>query len=96
MTPEVDKTANLEVTLRMMASLRRDAELYSEKEGVSLDQFVNVAVAEKLAHLQHEEWIRKRRPITEERRERALALLKKAGTDDVEPGDEIPKGYVPL
>jgi predicted HicB family RNase H-like nuclease len=41
--------------LRLMPSVRRVAEDFSQKEGVSLNQFINVAVAEKLAHLQHEE-----------------------------------------
>lgn len=44
-----------------MPSVRRTAEEFSEKEGVSLNQFINVAVAEKLAHLEHEEWARKRK-----------------------------------
>ena len=43
--------------LRLMPSVRRVAENFSQKEGVSLNQFINIAVAEKLAHLQHEEWL---------------------------------------
>lgn len=43
--------------LRLMPSVRRVAEDFSLKEGVSLNQFINVAVAEKLAHLQHDEWL---------------------------------------
>ena len=39
---------------RLTPSVRRLAEAFSQKEGVSLNQFINVAVAEKLAHLQHE------------------------------------------
>ena len=40
--------------LRLMPSVRRVAENFSQKEGVSLNQFINIAVAEKPAHLQHE------------------------------------------
>ena len=46
--------------LRLMPSVRRAAKNFSHKEGVSLNQFINIAVAEKLAHLQHEEWLAQR------------------------------------
>jgi hypothetical protein len=49
-----------------MPSVRRTAEVHSEKEGVSLNQFINVAVAEKLAHLEHEEWVRSRKQPSKE------------------------------
>jgi hypothetical protein len=77
-----------------MPSVRQTAEVFSQKEGVSLNTFINVAVAEKLAHLQHEEWIRRRRPFTPELAERAMALLDKNHGRPVEPGDELPEGYV--
>ena len=55
MATEARKTAIPKFPLRLMPSVRRTAEVFSEKEGVSLNQFINVAVAEKLAHLEHEE-----------------------------------------
>jgi hypothetical protein len=76
-----------------MPSVRRAAEVFSEKEGVSLNQFINVAVAEKLAHLEHEEWARRRKQPTKELAARALNLLDKAGNTPVDAGDELPKGY---
>ncbi len=94
MKPELEELANPEGTLHIMASLRRDAEHYSAKEGVSLDQFVNIAVAEKLAYLQHEDWLRRRQPMTEARRLRALKLLDKAGSEQPSPEDQIPEGYM--
>jgi predicted HicB family RNase H-like nuclease len=51
------KVAVSKFPLRLMLSVRRLAENFSQKEGISLNQFINVAVAEKLAHLQHEEWL---------------------------------------
>ena len=45
------KVAVSKFPLRLMPSVRRVAENYSQKEGVSLNQFINIAVAEKLAHL---------------------------------------------
>jgi hypothetical protein len=77
--------------LRLMPSVRT-AEVFSEKEGVSLNQFINVAVAEKLAHLEHEEWARKRKQPTKELAARALDLLDKARNKPVEPGDECAEG----
>ena len=36
-------------TLRLLASLKAEAEKVAEEEGTTLNQFINVAVAEKLA-----------------------------------------------
>ena len=81
------------VALRLQASLLGEAKRVAESEGVALNQFINVAVAEKLAHLEHEEWARKRKQPTKELAPRALNLLDKARNKSVEPGDELPKGY---
>jgi hypothetical protein len=93
MATEARKTAFPKFPLRLMPSARRAAGMFSEKEDVSLNQFINVAVAEKLAHLEHEEWARKRKQPTKELAARALNLLEKASNKPVEPGDELPKGY---
>lgn len=76
--------------LRLMPSVRQTAEAFSEKEGVSLNQFINVAVAEKLARLEHEEWARGRKQPSPELAARALALLEKGTAKAPEPGDELP------
>ena len=93
MPNEARKTEIAKFPLRLMPSVKRTAEVFSEKEGVSLNQFINVAVAEKLAHLEHEEWVRRRKQPSEELAARAVSLLDKAGNKPVEPGDELPKGY---
>ena len=90
---ESSKTAISKFPLRLMPSVRRTAEAFSEKEGVSLNQFINVAVAEKLAHLEHDEWVRNRKKPTQKTIARALELLNRAGTQPPEPGDELPDGY---
>ena len=82
--------------LRLMPSVRREAEKFSGKEGVSLNQFINVAVAEKLAHLQHEEWIASRQKVTPERIAQAMAILNKPTGIEPAPEDRLPEGYVPL
>lgn len=74
--------------LHLQASLLNELRIVVEEEGTSLNQFSNVAVAEKLAALRTERYFR-------ERAGRAdpadfLAILDKAGTDVVIEGDELP------
>jgi hypothetical protein len=61
--------------LRLIPSVRRIAENFSKKEGISLNQFINTAVAERLAHLQHEEWLAQRRNASAASISRALDSL---------------------
>jgi hypothetical protein len=79
--------------LRLMPSVRRVAEDFSQREGVSLNQFINVAVAEKLAHLQHEEWLASRPKVTSSSIVKALQILEHP-SHAPEEGDKLPKGYV--
>lgn len=76
--------------LRLMPSARKVAEDFSQKEGVSLNQFINVAVAEKRVHLQHDEWLAARPKPTAARISRALAILDRPTQNAPEPGDELP------
>lgn len=95
MAVEARKTAVQRSSLKLVPSVRKTAEEFSAKEGVSLNHFINTAVAEKLDLLRHEEWVKNRKPYTEERKARALALLDKNRGQPVMPGDELPEGYVP-
>jgi len=79
-----------------MPSVRKVAEKFSEKESVSLNQFINVAVAEKLAHLQHEEWVASRPKPTAARIAHGLAILDRSADHVPDPGDELPGGYVSI
>jgi hypothetical protein len=76
-----------------MPSVRRVAENFSQKEGVSLNQFINVAVAEKLAHLQHEERLAHRPKASAALITRALDILDRPTNQAPEEGDLLPKGY---
>jgi hypothetical protein len=58
-----------------------------EEEGTTLNQFINVAVAEKLAALRTERYFRER--ISRANPADFLAILEKAGTDTSIPGDEL-------
>lgn len=48
------------LSVRLPDSIHRNARLYAEREGTSLNQLVASAVAEKLAALGAEEYIRSR------------------------------------
>jgi hypothetical protein len=80
--------------LRLMPSVRRVAENFSQKEGVSLNQFINLAVAEKLAHLQHEEWLAHRPKESAALVAKALDILDRPSGHAPEDFDKIPDGYV--
>jgi hypothetical protein len=88
------KVAVSKFPLRLMPSVRRVAENFSQKEGVSLNQFINVAVAEKLAHLQHEEWLAHRPKASAGLIATALDILDRPGGHAPEDFDKIPDGYV--
>ena len=79
--------------LRLMPSVRKVAEDFSQKEGVSLNQFINVAVAEKVAHLQHEEWIARRPKATTASIGKALEILDRPSDHANGEADKLPKGY---
>ncbi len=88
------KVAVSKFPLRLMPSVRRVAENFSQKEGVSLNQFINIAVAEKLAHLQHEEWLAHRPKASAALIAKALDILDRPSGHAPEDFDRIPDGYV--
>jgi len=76
------------VALRLQSSLLEEARRVSEAEGVALNQFINVAVAEKLSALRTEEYFRERGQRGNV--EKAKRLLKRAGRGKPPiPGDEV-------
>jgi hypothetical protein len=87
------KFAMSKFPLRLMPSVRRVAENFSQKEGVSLNQFINIAVAEKLAHLQHEEWLAKRPKMSEALTAKALKILDWPTGHPAAEVDRLPAGY---
>jgi len=79
--------------LRLVPSVRKVAEDFSQKEGVSLNQFINVAVAGKLAHLQHDEWLARRPKATSGAIAKALEILDRPTRHAPEESDRLPKDY---
>jgi len=73
--------------LRLQASLKSEAERVAKAEGTTLNQFINVAVAEKLSALRTVEYFRERAVRGDVGR--ALELLDRAGDEPPRAGDEI-------
>ena len=77
--------------LRLQPSLLEEARKLAKDEGVALNQFINVAVAEKLSALRTESYFADR--ATRADIPKALGILKRAGVDNPpDPGDELPPG----
>ena len=74
--------------LRLQTSLMDELRTVVEDEGTTLNQFINVAVAEKLAALRASAIFRSG-PLAADPAD-FLAILEKAGTDVVIKGDELP------
>ena len=74
--------------LRLQASLKAEAERLAKAEGTTLNQFINVAVAEKIAALRTADYFRERTRRGDAKR--ALDLLDRLGNDEPpRRGDEI-------
>jgi hypothetical protein len=75
-------------SLRLQPSLKAAAERLATAEGTSLNQFINVAVAEKLSALETENFFRDR--AAKGTREAFLRFLDEAKDDPPDEGDVVP------
>lgn len=76
------------VALRLQTSLFEEARRVAEADGVALNQFINVAVAEKLSALRTADFFRER--AERANIPRAKRILKRAGRGNPPaPGDEV-------
>ena len=74
--------------LRLQEGLKAEAERVARQQGTTLNQFINVAVAEKLSALWTVELFRER--AARANLDEAMALLDSFGTDaPPQPGDEL-------
>jgi hypothetical protein len=73
--------------LRLQASLKSEAERVAKAEGTTLNQFINVAVAEKLSALRTADYFKERAARADIGN--ALELLDHAGDEPPRAGDEI-------
>jgi hypothetical protein len=73
--------------LRLQASLKAEAERVADEDGTTLNQFINVAVAEKLSALRTVRYFEERRARADI--PRALDILDRSGSDEAPvTGDE--------
>jgi hypothetical protein len=77
--------------LRLQASLKSEAERVAKAEGTTLNQFINVAVAEKLSALRTAAYFDERAARADVAT--ALAILERAGDEPPRQGDEIPEQH---
>jgi len=75
-------------SLRLQPSLKSAAEKLAAAEGTSLNQFINIAVAEKLSALETEAFFKTR--ASTGKRDAFLAFLDGAGSDRPVEGDALP------
>ncbi len=74
--------------LRLASSLQKEARKTAEREGVSLNQLINLAVAEKISALRTEEFFRERGAHAS--LANARKLLQRAGDEPPRDGDKLP------
>ena len=74
--------------LRLQSSLLEELRSVAEAEGTTINQLINVAVAEKLAALRTERYFQERAARGD--RDAFLHILEKAGTEPPQEGDELP------
>ena len=72
--------------LRLASSLQEEARKTAESEGVSLNQLINLAVAEKISALRTEEFFRERGAHANIKK--ARKILKRTGKEPRREGDE--------
>ena len=80
------------LSLRLPESIHRHLKTLAEREGISINQLVNSAVAEKLSALMTEEYLRQRAARGSRRRLRAV--LAKVPDVDPEARDQMPAALV--
>lgn len=78
------------LSLRLPNSLHDRARELAEREGISLNQFVSTAVAEKLSALLTEEYLSTR--AVRGSRSAYLKVLRAVPDETPAPGDELPVG----
>lgn len=74
--------------LRLQASLMEEVKKVAAEEGTSINQFINVAVAEKLAALRTAEYFKERAARAD--MDAFWQILERAGTEPPREGDELP------
>ena len=80
------------LSLRLPESIHSKLAELAKEEGISINQLINSAVAEKLAALMTQEYLERRAERAS--RKRFDAVLSKIPAEPPVEGDEIPPGYL--
>ena len=85
---------NTTYPLRLPQGLRRAVAEYAKREGSSMNQFIAMAVAEKLSALDTAEYFKTRAARAD--MDEFWALLNRSDGLPPKEGDELPVGYTPV
>ncbi len=75
------------ISLRLSESLHRQVRKIAEREGISINQLISTAVAEKLSALMAEEYLAER--AARGSRQKFNRALKKVRDVEADPGDKV-------
>jgi hypothetical protein len=73
--------------IELSQDLRKQAEAICASEDITLEEFVRGAIADRIAHQSHVDWVKSRRPSTQAGREAALKILRRPSSTPPDPGD---------
>lgn len=76
------------LSLRLPTSLHEQLRLLAEQEGISINQFITLAIAEKMATIDTKHYLQQR--AKRGNREKLLAVLAKAPDVEPEEADKLP------
>ncbi|MEO1290792.1 MAG: toxin-antitoxin system HicB family antitoxin [Chloroflexota bacterium] len=82
-------TKNTTLPLRLPRSLKTELEQLARADGVSMNQFITVAIAEKLSALRTESYFAERRSRAD--LNRFDVMLNREGGQPPQAGDELPE-----
>jgi hypothetical protein len=77
------------LSLRLPHSMHHDMKDFAQQEGVSINQFIVVAVAEKMAALNTKDYLQKRASRGD--RQKLLSVLAKSPDIEPDEADRLPR-----
>ena len=84
--------SRIPLPVELPASIENEALKMAAEDGVSLSQWVSIAVAQKISSIETAEAFFKRRAKGAENID-FLEILRNAPDRDPDPGDELPEGF---
>jgi hypothetical protein len=84
------QTSNVHISADVLSEVKEVCAL----EGATLDEFIRSAIAEKIAHHNHVEWMKNRKPPDPAKILALRKMLRERPSGPPDPGDELPEGWV--